>query len=137
MNEVIRAAAEFQALCQAQGWRFCFIGGLALQRWGEPRETIDVDVTLLTGFGHERPFVEVLLQHFEARTADAADFARTARVLLARSAAGVGLDIAFGALTFRRVGRRAIHSFYLPAAGPASHLLGGGSDRDEGVCRPR
>ena len=54
MNEVIRAAAELQAVCTAHGWRFCLIGGLALQRWGEPRETIDVDLTLLTGFGDER-----------------------------------------------------------------------------------
>ncbi len=50
MNEVIRAAAELQAVCESQSWRFCFIGGLALQRWGEPRETVDVDLTLLTGF---------------------------------------------------------------------------------------
>ena len=50
MIEVIRAAAGLQAVCEEEHWRFCFIGGLALQRWGEPRETVDVDLTLLTGF---------------------------------------------------------------------------------------
>jgi hypothetical protein len=40
--ELIRAASDLQALCEAEGWRFCFIGGLAVQRWGEPRETVDV-----------------------------------------------------------------------------------------------
>ena len=50
MNEVINAAAELQSVCESQGWQFCFIGGLALQRWGEPRETVDVDLTLLTVF---------------------------------------------------------------------------------------
>jgi len=45
--EVIRAAAELQAFCESQQWQFCIIGGLALQRWGEPRETADVDLTLL------------------------------------------------------------------------------------------
>ena len=59
--EVIRAAAELQAFCESQGWRFCVIGGSALQRWGEPRETADVDLTLLTGFGGEEPFVGKLL----------------------------------------------------------------------------
>lgn len=54
MLEVYRAAADLQDRCRASGWRFCVIGGLALQRWGEPRETIDVDVTLLTGFGRNR-----------------------------------------------------------------------------------
>jgi hypothetical protein len=47
--ELIRAASDLQALCEAEGFRFCFIGGLAVQRWGEPRETVDVDMTLLTG----------------------------------------------------------------------------------------
>jgi len=59
--EVILAAAELQSVCQSQGWQFCFIGGLALQRWGELRETVDADITILTGFGGEEPFVNILL----------------------------------------------------------------------------
>jgi len=47
MNEVIRAAAELQSFCIAHDWRFCFIGGLAVQRWGEPRETVDVDLSFI------------------------------------------------------------------------------------------
>ena len=100
MNEVIRAAAELQAVCESQNWRFCLIGGLALQRWGEPRETVDVDLTLLTGFGGEEPFIRKLLQHFEARVDNAVEFALTRRVLLARARSGVGLDIALGGLPF-------------------------------------
>ena len=48
---VLRAAEEIQAFCQLRGWPFCFIGGVAVQRWAEPRLTQDVDLTLLTGFG--------------------------------------------------------------------------------------
>ncbi len=66
MNELIRAAAELQAFCEAQLWRHCFIGGLALQRWGEPRETVDVDLTLVTGFG-EQDFIDLLLAQYGAR----------------------------------------------------------------------
>ena len=113
MIEVIRAAAELQTLCQSQGWRFCFIGGLALQRWGEPRETIDVDLTLLTGFGGEEAFVRKLLEHYEARIADAIDFALTRRMLLARAPSGVGLDIALGGLPFEEsvVARSSLFAF--------------------------
>ena len=103
MNEVIRAAAELQSVCETQGWRFCFIGGLAVQRWGEPRETVDVDLTLLTGFGNEEQFIQILLQHFAGRIPDAAHFARQRRVLLLRSQKGVGLDIALGALPFEEL----------------------------------
>ena len=103
MTEVIQAAAELQAVCLAQGWQFCFIGGLAVQRWGEPRETVDADLSLLTGFGGEEYFIQVLLQHFQARIPDAAQFARERRVLLLRSAKGVGLDVALAALPFEEL----------------------------------
>ena len=100
MIELIRVASELQALCEGENWRFCFIGGLAVQRWGEPRETVDVDLTVLTGFGGEDPFIERLLGQFRGRVDDAAGFARTNRVLLLRAASGVGIDIALGALPF-------------------------------------
>jgi len=45
MNPIFAAAEEIQAFCRARDWRFCFIGGLANQRWGEPRLTQDVDLT--------------------------------------------------------------------------------------------
>lgn len=100
MLELIRAASDLQSFCESEGWRYCFIGGLALQQWGEPRETVDVDLTLLTGFGAEDAFSEKLLARFAGRIEDAAAFARTKRVLLLRSSAGVGIDIAFGALPY-------------------------------------
>lgn len=111
--EVIRVAAELQAVCEAEGWKFCFIGGLALQRWGEPRETVDVDLTLLTGFGAEEPFVHKLLQRFSGRVDDAAQFALTRRVLLLRSSSGVGIDVALGAIPFEEsaVSRSSLFAF--------------------------
>lgn len=113
MTEVIRAALELQTICEAHRWRFCIIGGLALQRWGEPRETVDVDMTLLTGFGGEAAFIEVLLAHFDPRIENAAEFALTARVLLLRAKSGVGLDIALGGLPFEEsaISRSSLFSF--------------------------
>jgi nucleotidyltransferase AbiEii toxin of type IV toxin-antitoxin system len=100
VNEVIQAAAELQTVCQSHDWQFCFIGGLALQRWSEPRETVDVDLSVFAGFGDEQQFSDVLLKHFTARISDAATFARERRVLLLRSSKGVGLDVAFAALPY-------------------------------------
>jgi hypothetical protein len=111
--EVIRAAASLQAVCDEYDWQYCFIGGLALLRWGEPRETIDVDLTLLTGFGKENRFVSILLSRFEPRIEDAARFALTNRVLLLRTTSGVGLDIALGGLLFEEsvVARSSSYTF--------------------------
>ncbi|MDH4063916.1 MAG: nucleotidyl transferase AbiEii/AbiGii toxin family protein [Acidobacteriota bacterium] len=100
MTPLLEAAAELQAVCAAHGWRYCFIGGLAVLRWGEPRETVDVDLSLLTGFSNEDRFVSVLLDAFAPRIPDAAAFARANRVLLLRSQSGVGLDIALAGLPF-------------------------------------
>lgn len=100
MTGVIRAAADLQAVCVAHQWKFCFIGGLALQRWGEPRETVDVDMTLITGFGGEAAFVSTLLGAFAPRIANAEAFARANRVLLLRADSGVGFDIALGGMPF-------------------------------------
>ena len=39
LPRVLAAAGEIQSFCLQQCWRFCFIGGVAVQRWGEPRFT--------------------------------------------------------------------------------------------------
>ena len=100
LPRVLEAGMEVQAFCQSQGWRFCFIGGVAIQRWGNPRLTQDVDLTLLTGFGNEESFLRPLLAHFTPRRADAFEFALSRRVLLVRTGSGVDADIALGAVPF-------------------------------------
>lgn len=100
MNELTELALELQVFCEAREWRFCLIGGLAVQHWGEPRFTRDVDMTLLTGFGNEEPYVHEWLAHYESRVAEPVAFAVKNRVLLLRSAGGIGIDIALGGLPF-------------------------------------
>lgn len=100
MTGVLKAAVELQAFCQRQRWRFCFIGGVALQRWADPRLTVDADLTLLTGFEGEERYVETLLSEFASRTPDELRDAILRRVVLLYSSGGVNLDIALGALPF-------------------------------------
>ncbi len=100
MGNVLEAAAELQRFCEERKWRFCFIGGLAVQRWSQPRFTHDADMTLLTGIGTEEKFIDPLLEKFRARFDGERDFAPRARVLRVFSGAGVPLDIALGALPF-------------------------------------
>lgn len=99
-NRVLAAAAEIQAFCAAQGWRFCFIGGLAVLHWGEARLTRDADLTVFTGVGDEARHVDALLASFAARVDDARAFALRHRVLLLRAGNGVPIDVSLGALAF-------------------------------------
>ena len=36
MSALLKAAAELQKFCDRKMWSMCFIGGLAVQRCGEP-----------------------------------------------------------------------------------------------------
>jgi hypothetical protein len=100
VNELTKLALELQEFCENRDWKFCVIGGIAVLHWGEPRFTMDLDLTLLTGFGAEESFVDEWLAHYEPRLKDARDFALKNRVLLLRSKGGIGIDIALGALPF-------------------------------------
>jgi hypothetical protein len=100
MTELVQVALDLQAVCVERKWPFCIIGGLAVQHWGEPRFTKDVDFTILTGLGGEEPVVDGLLGLYQPRVRDARAFALENRVLLLQSSSGIGIDIALGALDF-------------------------------------
>lgn len=100
MNPIFAAALEVQEFCRTRGLRFCFIGGLALQRWGLPRLTQDVDLTVISGFGKEAEYADQFLAAFTPRIPDARAFALRHRVLLLLGRNGIPLDLALGAMPF-------------------------------------
>lgn len=139
MNGLFSAAEEVQRLCEHEDWRFCFIGGLAVQRWGEPRITRDVDLTLLTGFGGEDRYVTRLLTTFTSRVPDPQALARRARVVLLRTASGVPIDVALGALPFEERSIARSSGWDVPGSAPLRtcsaedlvvHKVFAGRDRD-------
>ncbi len=102
MIELFREAQALQQFLEERGWAYCFIGGVALQHWGEPRVTRDLDLTVFTGFGGEVPVVDGLLARYPGRRPDAREFALRHRVLLISTPAGIAVDLALGALPFER-----------------------------------
>lgn len=115
MIRLFEEARAVQAFASARGWPFCFIGGIALQHWGEPRVTRDLDLTVFTGFGGERPVVDAILAEFAGRRGDAREFALRHRVVLVATAGGVPVDVALGALPFEEeMCRRAVDVEFEP-----------------------
>ncbi len=110
---IIGAAGEVQRTLSSAGFHFCFIGGLALQRWGEQRYTRDIDLTLLCPFGEEQATARRLATLLNARVEAAAEFAVESRMFLAQSTDGIPVDIAFGGIDFeiRCVGRASPFDF--------------------------
>ncbi len=115
MIPIVRTAKKLQDFFEKLDWQFCFIGGLAVQFWGEQRVTKDVDLTLLTGFGFEKKFIDTLLENFQSRISDAKDFALRNRVVLLQTDGGIGIDISLGAFPFEEeMIHRAEYKEYLP-----------------------
>ena len=88
----------------------CCIGGVALQRWGEVRQTVDVDLTVLAPLGTEGLVIDQLLTQFQPRISEARQFAMESRVLLLQSDDYLGIDVSLGAFPYEvRVIERSSH----------------------------
>ena len=102
INPLFEAGLELQNTFQKLKWPFCFIGGLAVIRWGEIRLTQDIDLCLLCGFGNEKKYINLLLKKFRSRITDAKKFALNKRVLLLYASNDVDVDISLSGLPFER-----------------------------------
>lgn len=108
MHRVFTAALELQGALEELACPFCFIDGLALQRWGELRFTQDADATVVNAVERDERVAEFLLSRFTSRQADGLAFALQYRVVLMRAGNGVNLDVALGAFDFEvRAAQRA------------------------------
>jgi hypothetical protein len=95
-----KSAIELQRYLRSCHYEFCFIGGIAVQRWGEPRVTKDLDVTLITTFGQERPVIESLLKRYQSRQDDPVNFAIQFRILLLQDLLNTPIDLSLGGLDY-------------------------------------
>lgn len=74
MQDLIKGAREVQDALETTGLPFCFIGGLAVLHWGEPRLTRDLDLTVLAGWGQEEKVVDTILAVLQPRMEEARAF---------------------------------------------------------------
>jgi len=113
INPLFQAGLEFQEAFAERQWAFCYIGGLAVIRWGELRMTQDIDLCLLCGFGNEEQFIKALLSMYQSRIPEAHQFALKNRVLLLSAANGVSVDVALSGLPYEEemIKRATLYAF--------------------------
>ncbi len=113
MRELLNAALDIQEFCLRRKWKHCFIGGLAVLRWGEQRTTRDADLTIFTGFGNEEYYINELLQYYQPRMEGMPEFAMKNRVVLLSSASGYTCDVALGGFPFEEeiIGRSSLYEY--------------------------
>ena len=97
MNPREEAAWELHQFFGELGISYAIIGGVAVQTWGQPRLTRDVDLTAAVPLDQPmRIFIQQVLDRFPARIEDALEFARRSRVILIQTSNGCPADISMG-----------------------------------------
>ena len=81
MNQQFETAWRLDRFFTERGIPYAIIGGFAVQRWGQPRFTRDVDVTILLPPGSEEVTLREIVAAFPARVEDPIAFALEHRVL--------------------------------------------------------
>ena len=82
---------------------YTIIGGMANAVWGEPRATLDIDVTVWVDEGEITAVLVRLADDYKILAKDAVDFIQQTRVLPLESEGGIRIDMIFGMLTFEQV----------------------------------
>jgi predicted nucleotidyltransferase len=119
MTEQLKALQEINAFLRKEKVKYMIIGGIALQYWGEPRFTRDVDITVMAGSNEESIFIKRILAVFKPRIKDAESFAFKNRVILIFSSNGIEIDISLGipgyeSESIKRVKRIKIENNFFP-----------------------
>lgn len=99
MIDLVYEAAALQDFLEANEWDFYFIGGVAVQVWGQPRMTQDIDLIVFTNLKNESEYIAALLSRYTAKFHDAGQFALTNRVLPMLTKGGIGIDVTLGGLS--------------------------------------
>ncbi len=97
------AAQEVQKALHGQGLRSAFIGGVALQSWGECRFTDDFDAIVWCPLGEEENVLKKLATILSSRDPDPGHLARISRMFLGVWTDGTEVDISLGASEYEKI----------------------------------
>lgn len=93
MSPLYEAAWELHSYLKRKKIPYVIIGGVAIQKWGEPRLTHDVDLTVSIPVEDTVKFVDLIAQNFKGRVADLHTLARRTRVVTIYASNGCDVDI--------------------------------------------
>lgn len=96
MSAQFEAAWQLHLFFTRHAIPYTVIGGLAVQRWGQPRLTRDVNVTVLLSPGREEQALREIAAAFPPRVEDAVAFAVEHRVLPVTVPGASEADISLG-----------------------------------------
>lgn len=102
MTLIERAVVEIAAALESMKIDYMIVGGIANAVWGEPRATIDVDVTVTVENLDLSATIAGLGRVFKTAVSDPDAFVRRTRVLPLDTVDGIRIDVIFALLSFER-----------------------------------
>jgi len=102
MTRLERAVVEIAAALESMTIDYMIVGGISNAVWGEPRATIDVDVTVAVENPDLSAAIAGLGRVFTTAVPDPDAFVRRTSVLPLDTADGIRIDVIFALLSFER-----------------------------------
>lgn len=102
MTRLERAVADIAAALDSLSIDYMIVGGIANAVWGEPRATVDVDVTVSVENPGLAAAIVGLSRLFSPAVPDPDAFVRRTRVLPLDTSDGIRIDVIFALLSFER-----------------------------------
>lgn len=100
MNKLEKSLIDLVAFLNEDTVPYMVIGGIANAFWGEPRATIDIDVTVWIEERGISQFIEKIGHRFTILPTDPVEFIEHSRVLPVKDEFGTNIDIIFGVLPY-------------------------------------
>ncbi len=102
MNRLEEALKKVQDFLKKQGVQYMIIGGIGNLIWGEPRLTVDIDITVQISEAKEQDFIKEVSSRFRILTDKPHDFVKKTRVLPVEITEGVKGDFVFAGLDYEK-----------------------------------
>ncbi len=103
MNKLEGALKDIQDFLKKQAVPYMIIGGIGNLVWGEPRLTVDIDITIYISDIKERDFIREARSRFRILVDNPRDFVKKTRVLPIEITENVKGDIIFAGLEYEKI----------------------------------
>ncbi len=103
MNKLEGALKDIQDFLKEQNVPYMIIGGIGNLVWGEPRLTVDIDITIYISDIKERDFIREAGSRFRILVENPEDFVKKTRVLPIEITENVKGDIILAGLEYEKI----------------------------------
>lgn len=100
MTALDRAICAITDVLESERVPYAIVGGIANAVWGEPRATVDIDVTVTVDERALASTIQAIASRLRPAVSDPAEFVRQTRVLPLDSQDGVRIGVIFALMPF-------------------------------------